>query len=102
MMLEPGFQMRPHGLGHEEVAEDVGPERALELLLGDPGDVLDLVLLGGVVHQNVDAAEGRRRLLDGFPAEDLLADVARDGEAARLPQPRRAGSVSCASSCSSL
>ena len=50
----------------------------VELLLGELGQAFHLVLLGGVVHQDVEPAELLHRLLDAALAERLVADIARD------------------------
>ena len=69
-------------LGHVEIAEDIGPEGALQLLRRNFQRRLDRVLLGGVVNKDIDAPEGRHRLVDDALAKALLADVA--GEPDRL------------------
>ncbi len=66
---------------HHEVAEDVGAEGPLDLGGRDLGEVLDLMLLGRVVHEDVEAAEFRDRALDRAAAEAFVADVARQREA---------------------
>ena len=76
------LEVRQRGLGHEELAEDVGPERALELLGGDLLDRILGVLLGGVVDQDLEMPELVHRLADGIAAEGFVADVAGDGQAA--------------------
>src|SRR5215204_570121 len=75
------LQMRQRRLGHEEIAEDVGSEGALDLLRRDLVDVLLRMLLGGVVDEDVEAAEAIDDLLDRLLAEAGVADVAGDGEA---------------------
>src|SRR5215203_4812929 len=75
------LQMRQRRLGHEEIAEDVGSEGALDLLRRDLVDVLLRMLLGGVVDEDVEAAEAVDDLLDRLLAEAGVADVAGDGEA---------------------
>ena len=62
--------------------------------------LFDLVLLGGVVDQDVEPAELLDRLLDAALAERLVADIARDLDARRGPRSRPARSVSSASLCS--
>ena len=69
-------------LGHEEEAEDIGPERAFDLLGVDPAEIVGLVLLGGVVDQDVEAAELLHGCLDRIAAELLVSDVAGDLERA--------------------
>ena len=61
-----------------KLTEHVGAERALKLLGVEFGRILSFVLLGGVVDENVDAAEFLERALDRFPAEHLIADIARE------------------------
>ena len=46
--------MRQRRLRQEEIAEDVGLERPLELVLGDVADVLVGVLLAGIVDEDVE------------------------------------------------
>ena len=82
MMLAPLLHVLQARARHVEVAEHVGAEGALELLGVELGRIVDLVLLGGVVHQDVDAAELLDGALDRLPAEHLVADVA--GEQERL------------------
>src|SRR6478609_5489110 len=65
-------------LGHEEIAEDVGPEGLLELRFIDVAQVLLGMLLGGVVDEDIEPAPARDGLRHGIPAEILLADIAGD------------------------
>ena len=55
------FQMRQRRLGHEEHAEDVGAERLLELRVRRCPRGRLLMLLGGVVDEDVEPAELPRR-----------------------------------------
>src|SRR3546814_16235234 len=71
-----GPQVSERGLGHVEVAEDVRLEGALELPGGEIAKVLDLVLFGGVVDQDVETAVLVDGALHGLAAERLVADVA--------------------------
>src|SRR5690606_35940263 len=57
-----------------------GPESSLELLGRELGQVFDLVLFGGIVDEDVEPAEFPDRLLDGSPAEFLVANIALDAE----------------------
>jgi hypothetical protein len=59
-----------------------GLEGAFQLLLGDVPDVGVGVLLGGVVDQDVEAAELVEDLGHRGEAERLVADVAGDGDGA--------------------
>ena len=72
--------MRDGSLAKAEDVIDVGLEGPVELLVGDLEDVDLALLIGGIVHQQVQAAE----LLDG-PAHDVFAgllgtDVSRQGD----------------------
>ena len=65
-------------LGHEEIAEDIGAERALDLRGIDLANIVGLVLLGRIVDQNVQPAELLDCLLHCLPAQVLAADIAGD------------------------
>src|SRR3546814_12162564 len=78
------------GLGHVEVAEDVCLEGALELPGGEIAKVLDLVLFGGVVDQDVEAAVLVDGALHDLAAERLVADVAGQLDGVRAEE-RRVG-----------
>ena len=93
-------QVRQRSLSHEDVAEDIGLKRLHQLLLADVGDRLLLMLLGGVVHQDVELAETLEDLRDRAPTELLVADVAGDGQALPTFLADHCGGPS-ASSCSS-
>nr|WP_276602852.1 hypothetical protein [Nannocystis pusilla] len=71
-------QVRQGGLGQEEHREDVGAEGADELRLVDVLELVLGVLLGGVVDEDVEAAEAIDDLADGVAAERAVADVAAD------------------------
>ena len=91
--------MRFGRLGHEEHPEDVGLERALQLLLGDVADVLVGMLLAGIVDEDVEPAELVDRPPDRVLAEFLVAEIA--GNQDRLAPLRSTISlVFAASSCS--
>jgi hypothetical protein len=60
----------------KEHAEDVGAEGALDLLGGNLGEILGLVLLGRVVDEDIEPAELLRRLRHDLAAEVGIADVA--------------------------
>ena len=65
-----------------EHAEDVGPEGPLQLRGADVLEPVLRVLLGGVVDQQIEPAEGLDGAREGLAAERLVADVAGDREAA--------------------
>src|SRR5687768_4447856 len=77
-------EVRPGRLDHEEIAVEIGLEGALQLLLGDLLYLLVIMLLAGVVDEDVEPAELIDRLLHRALAEGLVADVAgnRDRPAA--------------------
>ncbi len=71
------------GFTHEiEVAEDVGGKGALQLFVGDFGDVVPVVLLGSVVDEDVEAAQLPARALDRFTTERGVGHVALEQQAA--------------------
>jgi len=77
-------------LGHVEIAEDIRPEGPFELLRRNFERLLHDMLLGGVVHQDVEPPEGLDRPGDGLLAKGLVADVASQREglpALRLDEP---------------
>ncbi len=83
MMLAPLCMYCRQRARHVEVAEHVGAEGPLELLgIESSRRIVDLVLLGGVVDQDVDAAELLECALDRLPAEHLVADVALEQDRA--------------------
>jgi hypothetical protein len=69
-------------LRQEEHPENVGLERASQLLLADVADVLVGMLLARVVDEDVKAAELIDRLPDGALAESLVPDVPGDRDRA--------------------
>ena len=81
MMQLPFAQMLHRRLRHEEIAEDVRAEGAFELFGGDVFDAVLRVLLGGVVHENVEAAELFHGLVDNATADLFVADIARQQDA---------------------
>jgi hypothetical protein len=92
MMVEPGLHQRHGRPAEPEHGVHVGLEHAVELLGGDGGDALLRHLVGGVVHQQVDAAELVHGALHERLAVLLVGDVA--GREHRRPaglshQPRR-------------
>src|SRR5687768_7470837 len=74
-------QMTHRGLGQIEHRKDVRSERALELLGRDVRDLLLWMLLGRVVHEDVEATETFYDTSHCALAERLVADVARDKQA---------------------
>ena len=70
------------GFHQVEHAEDVGLERADQLLLGQVEDALGGRLLSGVVHEHVEATPFGRDPLDHIAAERLVAYVALEHERA--------------------
>ena len=85
---------------HVEVAEDVRLERSLELFVCQIFDRLLMLLICGVVHQNVDPAKHVDRRLDRRFAERRVAHVAGKSRQ-RRPSATTALSVTSASLCSS-
>src|SRR4051812_10654767 len=72
-----------HGsFDHEEIRENVGAERLLQLFCTYVLDALLGVLFGGVIHQYVKAAKLAHRAGDRVAADVLVADIARDREEA--------------------
>src|SRR5687768_7528012 len=71
--------MRQRRLRHKKHRKDVGPKRALELILRDLLDRLLRVLLGRIVNENVKTAKLSYHTLDRVPAKPLLSDVSGDG-----------------------
>jgi len=69
------------GLGHKEVAEDIRPECAFELLFRDVLDALLRMLLSSIVDEDVKVTELFDSLLHGGLAELLAAHVSCDREA---------------------
>ena len=69
-------------LRHEEIAEQIGPERARELILADLAEFLFRVLFGGVVDEDVELAEFADDPFDCARAELLRTDITCDGQAA--------------------
>ena len=78
MIEAPFFMCLERVFGHEKEAEDVGAECFGELLFGELGEALYLVLLGRVVHQNVEPPELFHCLPDAALAERLVTHIARD------------------------
>lgn len=73
--------MRQRRLDHVEVAEDVGLEGTQQLLVGYLSDVIPVVLLRGIVDQNVELAEGLDRLVDDLATECCITDIALQQQA---------------------
>ena len=67
--------MRQSVLGHVEEGVDVGVEGELPLLLGEILDVLDHVLVGGVVDEDVDGTHLLESSVDNLLAVLLLLEV---------------------------
>ena len=61
--------MGQRGFGQVKVAEDVGLERALQLLVGDLGNIVPVVLLSGVIDHDVDLAEVIQGALNNLAAK---------------------------------
>jgi len=74
--------MRNGGLGHVEVAIEIGFDRAVEMLLGQLFETVDVLLERGVVHEDVELAQFVDGPLDGVFAEFRIGHVARDEDAA--------------------
>jgi hypothetical protein len=70
--------VRQSVLGHVEEGVDVGGESELPLLLGEILDVLDHVLVGGVVDKNVDGPHLLESGIDDLLAVLLLLEVDLD------------------------
>ena len=69
------------GARHVEIAEDVRAERPLELLVGHILDRLLMLLICGVVDQDVDPSEGIDCRLHCVVAESRFAYVTRNQQA---------------------
>src|SRR5581483_4106914 len=83
-------QGRPGG---QEVADDVDPERALELFRGQFGEITDRVLGGDVVDEHVKPAEFVHRAVDHGLAVLLLGQVRPDRRALLPGRPDQFGGV---------
>src|SRR6202042_2593194 len=77
----PVGQVRVGRLRGPEVAVDVDLERAVPLLCGQLGEVVDRALGGDVVDQDVQAAQLMQRLVDSALAVGFLGQVTADGHA---------------------
>jgi len=67
-----------------EHRKNIGTEGALELLRRDLFQTLLHVLLGGIVHQDIEAPELAHNALDNVLAEGLVAYVAADERAVAI------------------
>src|SRR4051812_39288144 len=72
-----------------KLAEDVDAERSLQLVGRKIGDILDRLLMSGVVDEDIDLAERFNRFLDDSSAMILVGDVAthQDGAPASRLNP---------------
>jgi len=70
------LQMLECGARHVEIAVDVRLEGPVPLLVGDRVDIRLVLLVRGVVHEDVELAKGIHGLLHGFRAERRARDVA--------------------------
>src|ERR1051326_814343 len=77
----PLLQRLQRGPGHEKHGEDVGAEGALKLLGADLSDTLFGVLLGSIVHQNVQAAKLIDHLFHRLATELFLTYITADANA---------------------
>jgi hypothetical protein len=77
-----GRQMGERRLGNMEHGEEIGPKGVLQLLGADVLEPVLRMLLAGIVDQQVESAERLDRTRDRVLAERLVADVARDDDAA--------------------
>ena len=84
-----------------KIAEHIGAEGSLELLGVEIGGIVHLVLLGGVVHQDVDAAELLERCARPTPSRTSRRRRRPRTGSRWLPSSSTSRSVSSASSCSS-
>ena len=83
-----------------EVSEDIRPERLIELFVSDVGQRFLMVLVGGIVDEDVQPSELTGRAVYRLTAEPWVLYVAGDGQtAASLLVDMSA--VSSASTCSS-
>lgn len=55
---------------------------AFQLIFGDRGDILVVMLLAGIIDENVEPAQRVDRLPDGAFAKLLVTDVAANGDSA--------------------
>jgi hypothetical protein len=81
-MTPPSGRCRKAAPGHPEVAVDVVAERPVPLLGAELGQVVDRLLGGDIVHQQVEAAEFGHGLFYRAIAVSLLDEVAPDRHAA--------------------
>ena len=72
--------MRQSGLRQKKHSENVGLERALQLVFGDVSKVLIMVLLAGIVDEDIEPSELIDCFLDRSLAELLISDIADDGD----------------------
>jgi hypothetical protein len=84
MIAAAGLHMLHRRLGHVEIAVEVGLQGAVEVLLGQVLEVEHVLLEGGVVDQDVRAAEARRCAPPRRLGVGRIGDVAgqQDGAAA--------------------
>ena len=92
--------MRHSGLGHVEIAIEIGLDGAVEMLVGQLLEAVDVLLKGGVVDEDVELAE----LVDGLSTASLQnsgSATSPENKMQRRPSFSTARLVSSASSCSS-
>jgi hypothetical protein len=82
MMTPPSGRCRKAAPGHPEVAVDVVAERPVPLLGAELGQVVDRLLGGDVVHQQVEAAEFGHGPFHRAIAVTLLGEIAAEPHAA--------------------
>ena len=81
MIDEPGFMCGTAAWQSQKIERDVGPEDAFHLVGRDLGIAVVRHLEGGVVDEDVEAAELAHGPLDQLPAVLRVADVACDRDA---------------------
>jgi hypothetical protein len=64
------------GARHVEVAVNIGAKRAIELLIGDVLDRFLVLLIGGIVDDDIEPAKRVDRAFDGFRTKFRLLHVA--------------------------
>src|SRR5262245_17572239 len=93
--------MRQRVLDHVEEAKHVGAERTLDLRRFDLPDILGLVLLGRIVHQNIDTTELLQRALSTPDLQNFSSPTSPEIRIASLPSRFTSSLVLLASLCSS-
>jgi hypothetical protein len=80
---------------HIKEREYIRSEGALELHAGDLGKIILGVLLGGVIHEDVETPERTYGVLHDLLAEGLIADIAAHGDTAQALSFHHAARLLC-------